>query len=138
MLDIDSAYRDPSHVGQNRMMGIGYYQQGNNTVDRIIYDAPDSHGANRSNRAGDQPGGAKEKDPLTLSLADLMDPSLRPVEVPVKKRMRIGERDGDDHDVEFFSSKRQKKLASSKKYEQQLNSPADEDSRTPKNPPRRC
>jgi len=36
-----SAYPDPSLMGRERMMGIGYYQQ-RNDADKILFDAPDA------------------------------------------------------------------------------------------------
>ena len=42
MLTPEQSYPDPSNIGQNRMMGIGYYQQGN-SIDKILYDLPNTN-----------------------------------------------------------------------------------------------
>ncbi|CZS88012.1 related to c-module-binding factor [Rhynchosporium graminicola] len=94
----EPAYPDPSHVGQNRMMGIGYYQQGDG-IDKIVYDPPNMNDSEPS-----QPTLAHNPN---LALSDLLDPALQP---EIKKRKRIGQ-DDVTAEEEFFTSKRQKKAA---------------------------
>ncbi|KAH6682982.1 hypothetical protein B0J14DRAFT_135794 [Halenospora varia] len=100
-----SSYPDPSHLGHthSRMMGAGYYQQGNG-ADRILYDPPN---ANESRTEQSQPDPAINAN---MALSDLL---ARPPEVvETKKRKRIGEGDADEDDLEFFTSK---KVAKAKK-----------------------
>jgi hypothetical protein len=81
--------------GQNRMMGIGYYQQGTG-VDTILYDAPSADDAPES------PQGAAQVNP-NFALSDILPP---PPEEAQKKRKH----DSED-DMEFFTSKKQKLAA---------------------------
>ncbi|KAK0102492.1 hypothetical protein ONS95_006108 [Cadophora gregata] len=99
----EPSYPDPSHVGQNRMMGIGYYQQGDG-IDRIVYDPPSM---NDSIEESSQQTLAQNPN---LALSDLLEPAL--LQPEVKKRKRHGE---DDEEEEFFTSKKQKKAAKIKK-----------------------
>ncbi|KAI9055823.1 hypothetical protein LZ554_000763 [Drepanopeziza brunnea f. sp. 'monogermtubi'] len=99
-------YPDSSHVDQERMMGIGYYQQGDD-IDRILFDPPN---ATESFVRPSQPTAAEAPN---LSLSDLLDPALQPPEV--KKRKRHGY-DDEGEEEEFFASKRQKMLALTKKH----------------------
>jgi hypothetical protein len=119
MLDPEQSYQDPSHSGQNRMMGIGYYQQGSG-IDRILYDPPN---ANKS--VDDSPQRNTLSQNPNLAFSDLLDPQLQ--EPEKKKRKRLGEGSGDEDDVEFFTSNRQKKLAKAKKSHNQ-DDDGDEDS----------
>lgn len=98
-------YLDPSHVGQNRMMGIGYYQQGSG-IDRILYDPP-----NATDTVEDPSQPPTLSQNPNLALSDLLDPSSQQPEV--KKRKKSGF-SGSDEEEEFFTSKKQK-LALTKK-----------------------
>lgn len=100
----EPSYPDPSHVGQNRMMGIGYYQQGDG-IDRIVYDPPSM------NDSVEEPSQQTLAQNPNLALSDLLDPAL--LQPEVKKRKRHGE---DDEEEEFFTSKKQKKEAKYKKH----------------------
>ncbi|KAF4631301.1 hypothetical protein G7Y89_g6829 [Cudoniella acicularis] len=113
-----SSYPDPSHVAHNRMMGAGYYQQGDG-VDRILYDPPNS---DESIDESSQPGPAFN---VNMALSDLLEPPLDPVE-NTKKRKRLGKGmgSGDEDDLEFFTSKKAKKLAKSKMMSQLTKAPA--------------
>jgi len=133
MLAPEQSYPDPTHVGQNRMMGIGYYQQGN-SIDKILYDPPNSNGSVDDS-----------SQPMTLSqnpnmaLSDLLDPALQLPETG-KKRKRIGFSDtgsGDEEDMEFFTSERQKMLAKTKKSKHEDTDDVPYESRPEKRPPRR-
>jgi hypothetical protein len=107
MLDPEQSYPDPSHSGQNRMMGIGYYQQGSG-IDRILYDPP-----NANESVDDSPQRNTLSQNPNLAFSDLLDPQLQ--EPEKKKRKRLGEGSGDEDDVEFFTSNRQKQLAKAKR-----------------------
>jgi hypothetical protein len=96
---------EPSHLGQNRMMGIGYYQQGNG-IDKILYDPPNLDGA------ADESQNASVSTTANFALSDLLGP--QPQEEGTRKRKNGSGSDGDD-DTEFFTSKRQKKLAEAKR-----------------------
>lgn len=97
MMASEETYPNPSLVGTNRMMGMGYFQQGAG-ADRILYDVGGSdEGSPRQNASSQN---------LNLAFSDLLDPALQP-EQGMKKR-RGNE---DEEDVEFFTSKRQKLLA---------------------------
>jgi hypothetical protein len=128
----EQSYPDPSHFGQNRMMGIGYYQQGN-SIDKILYDPPNSNG---SVDYSSQPMTLSQNPNLALS--DLLDPALQPPEIG-KKRKRLGFDDtgSGDEDTEFFTSKRQKMLAKTKKAKQEDTDEFPYKSRPEKRPPRR-
>jgi len=132
MLAPEQSYPDPSHVGQNRMMGIGYYQQGNG-IDKILYDPPT---LNVSVDDLSQPMTLSQNPNMALS--DLLDPALQPPETGKKrKRLGIDGTGSGDEDTEFFTSKRQKMLAKTKKAKHE---DTDEVSYTPipeKRPPRR-
>jgi hypothetical protein len=95
----EKLYPDPTHIGQTRMMGIGYYQQQGNAPDRILYDAP--------NEYGNSPKQLSFSQNPNLAFSDLLDSQLQADQA--KKRKRHG--DGDEDDVEFFTSKKQKALA---------------------------
>ncbi|TAQ90865.1 hypothetical protein B7494_g822 [Chlorociboria aeruginascens] len=95
-----SPYPDPPVLGQTRMMGAGYYQQQGNGVDRIEYDPPNS---NPSTNEAPVPTHAQ----LLAALPQF--------EEPTKKRKREGDGDDSENDLEFFSSKRQKKAAGTRK-----------------------
>ncbi|PBP20127.1 AT hook domain-containing protein, partial [Diplocarpon rosae] len=100
------SYPDPSNVAQNRMMGIGYYQQGDG-VDRILYDPP-----NMGETSEQLPQPSLAQTP-NLALSDLLHPALQPSEA--KKRKRL-ENDDDGEQDEFFTTKRQKMRALTKKH----------------------
>ncbi|TVY47111.1 hypothetical protein LOCC1_G001733 [Lachnellula occidentalis] len=107
----DGEYPELGHNGQTRMMGMGYYQQqqGNGT-DQILYDAPDSNGSVEDTQL------VPVQNP-NLALSDLIPTQYEPVE-NTKKRKRLGEGigSGDDaEDMEFFTSKKQRKIAKTKK-----------------------
>ncbi|KAG9236391.1 hypothetical protein BJ875DRAFT_456568 [Amylocarpus encephaloides] len=102
-----NSYPDPSYLGQSRMMGIGYYQQGNG-ADKIVYDAPDS---NENVNPITQSSLSQNINP-NMALSDLM-PLPPPPEVPDKKRRRNWSEDEDD--LEFFTSKKQRLLAKARK-----------------------
>lgn len=94
MLDPD----DPEYslVGQNRMMGIGYYQQGTG-ADKILYDPPDA--------VTNQPSGNTQSSNPNFALSDL----IPPVEEK-KRKYNTGQTD-----EEFYVSKKQKHLLETKK-----------------------
>ena len=98
----ESSYPDPSTMGQGRMMmGAGYYQQDSNTIDRILYDAPN---------------GEDDLEPQAPEQSDFLKALLQ--DDKSKKRKRVdedGNEDVDDEDLEFFTSKKQRKLEQSKK-----------------------
>ncbi|KUJ18165.1 uncharacterized protein LY89DRAFT_732855 [Mollisia scopiformis] len=121
---------DASHVGQNRMMGVGYYQQNGSTDNRILYDPPITDGTIEE----PSPQLTPSKNP-NMFLSDLLDPQLLQAEQP-KKRKRFNADGEDAEDVEFFASKRQKLLAETKKHRQQYQ-PEDFPSRPEKRVPRR-
>ncbi|KAK2625790.1 hypothetical protein QTJ16_005102 [Diplocarpon rosae] len=101
-----SSYLDPSNVAQNRMMGIGYYQQGDD-ADKILYDPPNM---DESFEQLPQPSLAQNPN---LALSDLLRPALQPSEA--KKRKQL-ENDDDGEQDEFFTTKRQKIRALTKKH----------------------
>ena len=87
-----------AHLDQSRMMGIGYYKQGNG-VDRILYDPPIVNGA------------ADESHTITVStIANFALSDLLPHDKGSKKRKHGSGASGDD-DTGFFALKRQKELA---------------------------
>jgi hypothetical protein len=98
----EQSYPEPSH-GQNRMMGVGYYQQGTG-VDRILYD-PSSLDSTNDDTV-DLTNAANNPNP---ALSDLLPPE----ESQPTKRRRFGHR-SDDEDVQFFATKRVRKLAETK------------------------
>ena len=98
MMAPEETYPDPSHEGQARMMGIGYYQQQDNAPDRILYDAP--------NEDDNSPKQLSFSQNPNLAFSDLLDPHLQTDQV--KKRKRHGD---DEDDVEFFASKKLMSLA---------------------------
>lgn len=105
----DDEYPDPSHTGQRGMMGMGYYQQANsNGVDQILFDPPSLGGLEDS-----QPDAYQNSN---LAFSDLIPSQFEPAE-NTKKRKRLGEGtgSGDDNDLEFFTSKKQRKSATTKK-----------------------
>ncbi|KAL5321681.1 hypothetical protein ACEPPN_009641 [Leptodophora sp. 'Broadleaf-Isolate-01'] len=112
---LEPSYPDPSHVGQNRMMGIGYYQQGDG-IDRIVYDPPSI------NDSVEEPSQLTLSQNPNLALSDLLDPALSQPEV--KKRKRPGY-DDEGEEEEFFTSKRQKKQAMTKKHTAEADEVAD-------------
>lgn len=101
MMAVENAYPDPSHVGPDRMMGIGYYKQGD-SIDKILFDPPNAD-------VIDSSGQLTYSQNPNLAFSDLVDPQLQAEQT--KKRRRIGEGDGSDEDVEFFASKKQKLMA---------------------------
>jgi hypothetical protein len=115
---------DPSHVGPNRMMGIGYYRQ-DDSVDKILYDLPNSE-----KTADDSPRQLTLSENPNLAFSDLLGPQLHNGQT--KKRRGIGEGNGSEEDVEFFTSKKQKLMAKKlPRHEQYYEGSAD------KAPPRR-
>ncbi|KAG4437033.1 hypothetical protein IFR05_007494 [Cadophora sp. M221] len=112
----EPSYPDPSHVGQNRMMGIGYYQQGDG-IDRIVYDPPSI------NNSVEEPSQLTLSQNPNLALSDLLEPAL--LQPEVKKRKRPGY-DDEGEEEEFFASKRQKKQAMTKKHTTEADEVADE------------
>ena len=99
----NASYVDSPQLGNNRMMGIGYYQQ-DNGVDKILYDAPNS------TETSEDTSTLEPSENPNLALSDLVGP----LGETSKKKRRLGE-DGAVIEEEFFSSKRQKKLAEAKK-----------------------
>lgn len=112
MREPEETYPDPAHAGQNRMMGIGYYQQ-HGTIDRILYDPPVTDGTIEEPPQQLTPS----KNP-NMMFSDLLDPQMMQAEQP-KKRKRFNADGEDGEDVEFFASKRQKLLAATKKHKQE-------------------
>lgn len=108
---LEQTYPDPSHMGA-RMMGSGYYTQGNG-IDRILYDAPNP---NESEEAS-QPL-MPEYNP-NMAMSDLLDPAIEPESG--KKRKRKGD-DGyiSEEDLEFFTSKKQRKEAKARKVQERV------------------
>ena len=128
----EQSYPDPSNIGQNRMMGIGYYQQGN-SIDKILYDPPNSNGS-----VDDSSQPMAQRQIPNMALSDLLDPALQPPLEIGKKRKKIGETgSGDEHDLEFFASKRQKMLAKKKEAQQEDIDEVTYGSKPDKRPPRR-
>lgn len=101
MTAVENAYPDPSHVGPDRMMGIGYYQQGD-SIDKILFDPPNIE-------ITDSPTQSTYSQNPNLAFSDLVNPQSQSQQT--KKRRRIGEGDRSDEDVEFFASKKQKLMA---------------------------
>jgi hypothetical protein len=91
-----------AHLDQSRMMGIGYYKQGNG-VDKILYDPPIVDGV------ADEPQTITVSTTANLALSDLL-----PQDESSKKRKHGSGASGVD-ETEFFTSKRQKKLAVAKR-----------------------
>lgn len=103
MLIDEPTYPDPLTIGQNRMMGAGYYQQKNDTADRILYTHPDGLGAQTTLETRTTTEGSE------FLQAILEDKS--------KKRKRYDEGGNpvsDEDDLEFFTSKKQKRAAEMK------------------------
>jgi hypothetical protein len=98
----DASYPDPFHLSNNRMMGIGYYQQ-DNGVDKILYDIPNS------NETSENSNLPLSQNP-NLALSDLIG-SLGETS---KKRGQLGQDDAESG-KKLFAPKRQKKLAKAKK-----------------------
>lgn len=99
----EPSYPEP-HPGQARMMGIGYYQQGSGG-DKIVYDPPNLDAGNDINLA------TAANNP-NFAFSDLLPPGEQ---APQKKR-KICHRSDDEDDVEFFTSKRARKLAETNKH----------------------
>ncbi|CZR53146.1 related to c-module-binding factor [Phialocephala subalpina] len=112
MREPEETYQDPAHAGQNRMMGIGYYQQ-DGTIDRILYDPPVTDGM--IEEPPQQPTPSKNPN---MMFSDLLDPQMTQAEQP-KKRKRINADGEDEDDVEFFTSKKHKLAAATKKHKQE-------------------
>lgn len=93
-----------AHLGQNRMMGVGFYKQ-DNGVDKILYHPPNLNGAAAQNTT--------ISTTANFAFSDIVPPPLQDEEP--KKRKYGSENDGEGKDTEFFASKRQKKLAGGKK-----------------------
>ncbi|TVY23250.1 hypothetical protein LHYA1_G007294 [Lachnellula hyalina] len=104
-------YPELGHNGQSRMMGMGYYQQRQgNDIDQILYDPPNSNGSVEDSQS------VPVQNP-NLALSDLIPTQYEPVE-NTRKRKRFGEGTGngdDAEDMEFFTSKKQRKIAKTKK-----------------------
>jgi hypothetical protein len=131
MLAPEQSYPDPSNMVQNRMMGIGYYQQGNG-IDKILYDPP-----NTNDSVEDLSQPMAQRQIPNMALSDLLDPTLQAPETG-KKRKRTGETgSGDEDDLEFFTSKRQKMLAKKKEAKQEDTDEVSYKSKPEKRPPRR-
>ena len=101
----EQSYPEPSY-DQNRMMGVGYYQQGAG-VDKIAYDPPSLDSANDD--TVDLTNAANNPN---FALSDLLTPQES---LPTKKR-GFGHRGDDGDDVEFFATKRVRKLADTKRH----------------------
>ncbi|PMD45227.1 hypothetical protein L207DRAFT_629731 [Hyaloscypha variabilis F] len=131
MLAPEQSYPDPSNIGQNRMMGIGYYQQGN-SIDKILYDPPNSNGS-----VDDLSQPMAQREIPNMALSDLLDPTLQPPETG-KKRKKMGESgSGDEDDLEFFTSKRQKMRAKKTETKQEDGDEVSRGLKSEKRPPRR-
>jgi hypothetical protein len=126
----EQSYPDLSHVGQNRMMGAGFYQQGNG-VDRILFNVPDEQGSDDEVREQ-----TLSQNP-NLAFSDLLDPPLQVEEI--KKRKGFGYDGAEDEEYEFFTSKRLKKMAKSEKSEYEFggNGEVTDKARPGQRPPRR-
>lgn len=95
------SYPDPSTMGQGRMMGAGYYQQNSDTIDRILYDAPNVEGP---------------LEPQFVEQSDFLKALLQNNKSKKRKRLdEDGNEDVDDQDLEFFTSKKQRRAAQSRK-----------------------
>ncbi|TVY15226.1 hypothetical protein LARI1_G005440 [Lachnellula arida] len=107
----DGEYPELGHNGQARMMGMGYYQQQQgNGIDQILYDPPNSDESVEDSQL------VPVQNP-NLAFSDLIPTQYEPVE-NTRKRKRLGEGigSGDDvEDMEFFTSKKQRKIAKTKK-----------------------
>ena len=97
--------RKLEHLDQNRMMGVGFYKQGNG-VDKILYDPPDLGGTM------DESQSIPFTTTANFAFSDILQPSSQ-IEAP--KKRRHGFTSGGEDDKEFFTSKRQKKLAEAKR-----------------------
>ncbi|KAH8599156.1 hypothetical protein B0O99DRAFT_683136 [Bisporella sp. PMI_857] len=101
MVAPDEPVAPPASIAPKRMMGIGYYQQESNGVDKILYDPPSNEAATAN------------KSPVTAPiLASLALSDILPKEEIFKKRKHGA---GHDDDTEFFANKKQKKAAEVKK-----------------------
>jgi hypothetical protein len=103
---LDQAGSKQAHLGQNRMMGIGFYKQ-DNGVDKILYDPPNVDGAAEGSQS------TTISTTANFAFSDLVPPP--PQDEGPKKRKHGSESGGEKEDSEFFTSKRQKKLAGGKK-----------------------
>ncbi|KAG0652615.1 C-module-binding factor A [Hyphodiscus hymeniophilus] len=92
------------HPGQARMMGIGYYHQTGG--DRIVYEPP-----SLDERKDETVALASVATNPNFALSDLLPP-----EAPIPKKRKLGHRSDDEDDVEFFTSKKARKLAASKSH----------------------
>jgi hypothetical protein len=99
--ELEQSYPEPSPHGQNRMMGIGYYQQGRGTV-KIAYDPPIMDSAN--NDAVDLTAPANNPN---FAFSDLLPAE----EQKSSKKRRFDNKSDDEDDFEFFTSNRAKRLA---------------------------
>ncbi|RDW62689.1 hypothetical protein BP5796_10991 [Coleophoma crateriformis] len=86
-----TAYPDPTHFDQTRMMGIGYYQQGDG-IDKILYDAPNS--------------GTPPQEPTAFD-QNLLDPNLmKTVSDATSKRKRQDLDDAGSNEENIRNQKR--------------------------------
>jgi JmjC domain, hydroxylase/Zinc-finger domain of monoamine-oxidase A repressor R1 len=134
MLAPEQLYPDPSNIGQNRMMGIGYYQQGNG-VDQILYDPPNSNDS-----VDDLSQPMAQRQTPNMALSDLLAPALQPPLETGKKRKKTVEIvtvDEDEDDLEFFTSKRQKMRAEKQEAKQDNINEVTSGLKADKRPPRR-
>jgi hypothetical protein len=104
--ELEVSYPEPSHHGQARMMGIGYYQQGTGG-DKIVYEPP---GLDEINN--DTINLATAANNPNFALSDLLPPE----EQSTQKKRKIGHRSDNEQDVEFFTSKKARKLAETKRH----------------------
>jgi hypothetical protein len=88
-------------LSQNRMMGIGFYKQGNG-ADKILYDPPNLGGTANGTQA------IPPTPTANFAFSDILQPSTQ-TEAPERRNH------GGEDDTEFFTSKRQKILTEAKK-----------------------
>jgi hypothetical protein len=122
----EETHPDPLQGGSNRMMGVGFYQQGNG-IDRILFNAP--------NEGGSDDEQSQQKTNSNLLLSDLLDPAMQPLQ-EIKKRKRMG-LDDIEAEEEFFTSKKQKQKKLAKERQLSLEQGTDNEIETPAQPSQR-
>ena len=101
-----SGYREPSHVGQNQMMDIEYYQQGNK-IDRTVYNLPSI------DDSVEEPSQLTLPQVCNLVFSDLIEPASLQLEVKKQKRPR---HDNEGQNENFFLSKGPRKDAMTRQH----------------------
>ena len=99
----EPSYAEP-HPGQDRMMGIGYYQQTGG--DKIVYESSTLDEGN-----DDTIHLATAANNPNFALSDLL-----PAEETAPKKRKLGHGSDDEADVDFFTSKKARKLAEANRH----------------------